>query len=152
MEVTTRWLELLQKGISDTETMEDYFNMMVALYEALRGNGHLMLERDFKLTVIKGLPEAAKEAGMVSAAAGRDQEGLWEVIVTTAKGLGFDDQVPRVTPVARAAIHIAPTTSSSNNQLEKQTAGHGTGQAAGQGTGQGAYYRQEGTERRDNRR
>ena len=152
LEVTARWLELLQKGMSDTETLEDYFNRMVALYEALRGNGHLMLERDFKLAVIKGLPEAAKEAGMVSAAAGRDLEGLWEIIVTTAKGLGFDDQVPRVTPVARAAIHTAPTISSSNNQLEKHTAGHGTGQAAGQGTGQGAYYCQEGSERRDNRR
>ncbi len=54
MEVTSRWLELLQKGMSDTETLEDYFNKMVALYEALRGNGHLMLERDSKLAVIKG--------------------------------------------------------------------------------------------------
>ena len=63
LEVTARWLELLQKGMSDTETLEDYFNRMVALYEALRGNGHLMLERDFKLAVIKGLPEAANVTG-----------------------------------------------------------------------------------------
>jgi hypothetical protein len=103
-EVTARWLELLHTSMGETETLEDYYNRKVALFNALKGNGHSIMEREAKLAIIKGLPEEAKETGMISSSAGKDLEGLWEIISTTAKGLGFNDQVPRVTPVARAAI------------------------------------------------
>jgi hypothetical protein len=88
LEVTSRWLELLHQRMTETETLEEYYNRMVALCEALKGNGHPIMERDVKLAIIKGLPEAAKEAGMIPSSAGRDLEGLWEIIATTAKGLG----------------------------------------------------------------
>lgn len=142
-EVTSRWLELLHKGMTETETLEEYYNRMVALYEALKGNGHPIMERDVKLAIIKGLPEAAKETGMISSAAGKDLEGLWEIIATTAKGLGFDDRAPRVTPVAKAVSHTIPTTSTTASPQEGSAQGHGTGQRTSS--------RSMGRDRRNNR-
>eukprot|EP00884_Botryococcus_braunii_P005035 jgi/Botrbrau1/14532/Bobra.0235s0004.1 len=102
------------------------------------------MEREAKLAIIKGLPEEAKETGMFSSSAGKDLEGLWEIISTTAKGLGFNDQVPRVTPVARAAITPAYSTTPG-------TASPRETQAGGQG-GQASSTKVEGRDRRDNRR
>jgi len=141
-EVTSRWLELLHKGMTETETLEEYYNRMVALYEALKGNGHPIMERDVKIAIIHGLPEAAKETGMISSSAGRDLEGLWEIIATTAKGLGFDDRVPRVIPVAKAVTNPIPATTST-------TASPQEGSAQGHGTGQRNSFKPMGRDRRD---
>jgi hypothetical protein len=65
-EVTARWLELLHTSMGETETLEDYYNRKVALFHALKRNGHSIMEREAKLAIIKGLPEEAKETGMIS--------------------------------------------------------------------------------------
>jgi transposase InsO family protein len=143
-EVTARWLELLHTSMRETETLEDYYNRKVALFNALKGNGHSIMEREAKLAIIKGLPEEAKETGMISSSAGKDLEGLWEIISTTAKGLGFNDQVPRVTPVARAAITPAHSTTPGTASSQET-------QAGGQG-GQASSAKVEGRDRRANRR
>eukprot|EP00884_Botryococcus_braunii_P007689 jgi/Botrbrau1/16921/Bobra.85_3s0003.1 len=143
-EVTARWLELLHTSMGETETLEDYYNRKVALFHALKRNGHSIMEREAKLAIIKGLPEEAKETGMFSSSAGKDLEGLWEIISTTAKGLGFNDQVPRVTSVARAAITPAYSTTPGTASPQET-------QAGGQG-GQASSTKVEGRDRRDNRR
>ena len=143
-EVTARWLELLHTSMGETETLEDYYNRKVALFHALKRNGHSIMEREAKLAIIKGLPEEAKETGMFSSSAGKDLEGLWEIISTTAKGLGFNDQVPRVTPVARAAITPGYSTTPGTTSPQET-------QAGGQG-GQASSTKVEGRDRRDNRR
>jgi hypothetical protein len=60
---------------------------------------------------------------MISSSAGKDLEGLWEIISTTAKGLGFNDQVPRVTLVARAAITPTHSTTPGTASSQETQAG-----------------------------
>jgi hypothetical protein len=94
-EITAKWLDALHEKKRDDETLDQYYDKKMVYRAALRRNGHLLLDRDVILAIVKGLPPEATDAGMISSAAGADISKLRDIILTTARGCGFDDSVPR---------------------------------------------------------
>eukprot|EP00884_Botryococcus_braunii_P003436 jgi/Botrbrau1/13093/Bobra.0187s0052.1 len=89
------WLLEMSQGMKHDETISQYVSRMLNLKACLQRNNHPLLDSFVATQIVQGLPEAAKETGSLSTAAGTPLNKLADLLRTTAVALGFDETAPR---------------------------------------------------------
>jgi hypothetical protein len=105
LQATKRWRAELAKGMQPGETLTTYVRRMINLKNCLRANLHNMLDEEIIEFIINGLPQEAKDAGMFSSAGALPLDKLLDMILTTARGVGFDSLAPWTPTVPAAKRH-----------------------------------------------
>eukprot|EP00884_Botryococcus_braunii_P001613 jgi/Botrbrau1/11452/Bobra.0328s0012.1 len=134
IEANADWLQEMSQGMKHDETISQYVNRMINLKACLDRNNHALLDAHVATQIVQGLPDAAKEPGMITTAAAQPLEKLAGLLRNTAAAVGFDEYAPRQprvlalgqgssganTPPAASAVHqqAQPTVSEAKSETK----------------------------------
>ena len=130
LQASMDWLLEMSQGMKHDETISQYVSRMLNLKACLQRNNHPLLDSFVATQIVQGLPEAAKETGSLSTAAGTPLNKLADLLRTTAVALGFDETAPRQprvlavpqgsnrvsTPAAFSGANPSPSTGQSDTR------------------------------------
>jgi hypothetical protein len=139
LQATKRWRAELERGMQPGETLTVYVRRMINLKNCLRSNMHDMLDEEIIEYIIKGLPQEAKDSGMFSSAGALPLDKILSLVLTTARGVGFDSLAPwQPTVPAANAIPPSPTIAGGTTGATPTEGGAAPGGRPGRGRGGGA--------------